>query len=115
MTCFALNFYDEPEDLVQKCAASVKEFFPDSCLVFCDDRIERLKTKDFSGHWTERWMRKALETTANVIVKIDPDTRCFGCAPFPASDMFGKISPPRTYWSERTWRGELSSASREMQ
>jgi hypothetical protein len=101
VTCFALNFYDEPEELVKKCAASVKEFFPDSCLVFCDDRIERLKTPEFSGHWTERWMKKALATDADVIVKVDPDTRCFGCAPFPDSDVFGKISPPRTYWKEK--------------
>ena len=49
----------------------------------CDDRVERLKTPKFSGHWTQRWMRLGWESGADVIVKIDPDTRCYGYAPFP--------------------------------
>ena len=47
------------------------------------------------GLWTERWLRAGLESGADLIMKIDPDTGIFARAEFPEAQLFGeKIGDP---------------------
>ncbi len=94
-----MTFYDEPIELLRADAWALNSFYPESRLVVCCDKRDRIKLPQFRGRWTERWMKAALATPCDRIMKVDPDTRCLGrIAEWPEADMFGMVSPRHTYW-----------------
>src|SRR5271157_4163109 len=97
MVAFAMTTYKDT-DLAKKAVSALKEFYPKAAIVVCSDEIDRLKLPDLCGAWTERWMQQALKTDANIIVKVDPDTRCYGIVTkWPMADVFGQIAPEGVY------------------
>jgi hypothetical protein len=91
--CFALTWYQEALELVEESIKAIGCYYPHARLTLCNENKERLKLPSYRGRWTERWMRRALETGAEIIVKIDPDTRCYRRIEFPGSEVFGQIAP----------------------
>lgn len=97
---FAISSWQKDADLAPKAIESLKKAYPDAVIVHCVDvPPNRIKLPQFAGAWTERWMKAALETAADIIVKVDPDTRAYVRATeFPKEDIFGQVSDPGTYW-----------------
>jgi hypothetical protein len=91
--CFAMTWYREPLELIAESIDALGEHYPDADLALVNENKERLKLPQFAGQWSERWMRRAIDTGAEIIVKIDPDTRCYRRAEFPSADVFGEIAP----------------------
>lgn len=97
---FAITSYED-SDLAVKSIAALRKLYPTATIVFLSDLPpNRLKLPQFCGAWTERWMKAALGTDAEIIVKIDPDTRAFVAATeFPGADIFGQIAKNGIYYS----------------
>ena len=100
MLTFAMTTYKDVE-LARKSIKALKEFYPKASIVLCNDEIEHLKVPEKCGAWTERWMKKSMETEADIIVKVDPDTRAFnslwGHDRMPDADVFGVVAPNWVY------------------
>jgi len=98
---FAITSYQEPAELVAKSVAALKTLYPDASVVQLSDLApNRLKLPQFAGTWTLRWMQAALATNADVIVKIDPDTRAYkAVTTFPTADIFGQIAKNGVYYN----------------
>jgi hypothetical protein len=109
---FVLHTYKDQER-AKKRITSLRTLYPSSPVIaiadgvddadyaaFCKDNKvqytlgDRLKLPEFSGKWTERWMRAYLDQTdAPLVIKLDPDTGVFkALASFPGADVFGKYS-----------------------
>jgi hypothetical protein len=97
---FAITSYQDAA-LATKTAAALKALYPNATIVRASDLPpHRLKLPQFSGQWTERWMKGALATPADIIVKIDPDTRAYNAvATFPTTDIFGQIAKNGVYYN----------------
>ena len=98
---FAITYWKKDAALAQKSAAALKLLYPTAQVLVIEDS-PRLKLAEFGGQWTERWMTQALATGADVIVKVDPDTRALRPASFPTADIFGMTSPMGTYYPKST-------------
>jgi hypothetical protein len=94
--CFAITHCDRDASLAELSAAALKSLYPDAHIVVIEDK-PRLKLPQFSGQWTQRWMEEAVATGADIIIKLDPDTRAKNVAAFPEFDIFGQVSPDGTY------------------
>lgn len=96
---FAMTHTIRDAALAQKSSDVLKALYPDSPVLVIEDK-PRLKLAASAGQWTERWMQAALGTRADIVVKLDPDTRAKRVATFPSSDVFGQVAPKGTYWPE---------------
>lgn len=86
---FALTFYKDERPAISA-LADLKRFYPESPTLTFDDSKERLKLAQFAGRWTERYLQSFLDTDADTLIKIDPDTAVLRRAKgFPDSDIFG--------------------------
>lgn len=96
---FAINYCGRDAALAQKSAAAVRQLYPTASVVLIDDSETNLKVPPNAGQWTQRWMTQALATGADIIFKIDPDTRAMkAVTTFPTADVFGQPSVARTYY-----------------
>lgn len=94
---FAMTYCDRDAALAQKSADAVRALYPDASVIVIEDN-PRLKLAQFGGQWTERWMQAALATDANIIVKLDPDTRALRTVThFPMALVFGQMASVGTY------------------
>ncbi len=98
---FAITTYQEPAELVAKSVAALKASYPDASIVQLSDLPpNRLKLPQFAGAWTLRWMEASLKTNADVIVKVDPDTRAYkAVTEFPKTDIFGQVAKNGVYYN----------------
>lgn len=97
---FAMTYCDRDAALAQKSADAVRTLYPSAQIVLIEDH-PRLKLAHFGGQWTERWMQAALATDANIIVKLDPDTRAMRTVThFPMALVFGQMAPMGAYYSK---------------
>lgn len=97
MVGFAMTTYQDGE-LAKKSIRALREFYPKSPVVLCSDEDERLKLPELCGAWTERWMKGCMKTDADIIVKLDPDTRAYNrVSEWPESDVFGVWAPIGVY------------------
>ena len=95
---FAITYWQKDAALAQKSAAALKQIYPTAQVLVIEDN-PHLKLAQFGGQWTERWMKAALATEADVIIKLDPDTRATNAVTtFPTTDVFGQEAPVNTYW-----------------
>jgi hypothetical protein len=94
---FALTSYVYDHEKAVKTVADLRRNYPRAEIVHLnDDPPNRLKLPQFAGRWTERWMEAALATSADIIIKVDPDTLVIRpLADFPEADMFGVASKRR--------------------
>jgi hypothetical protein len=96
---FAINYCQRDAALAQNSAVAVKRYYPDASVVLIDDSKTSLKLPPNAGQWTQRWMTQALATGADIVIKIDPDTRAMRTAmSFPTADVFGQPSVVGTYY-----------------
>jgi hypothetical protein len=95
---FALTSYQDA-DLALKSIAALQRTYPGAAILHLSDLQVRLKLPQFAGQWTERWMKAALATDADIIVKVDPDTRAYAAAQWPGEDIFGQRAVNGTYWN----------------
>jgi hypothetical protein len=95
---FVITSYQDSV-LAAQSAAAAKTLYPSAQIVQLSDLPpNRLKLPQFSGQWTERWMKAALATNADIIIKIDPDTRAYNAVTtFPTTDIFGQIAQNGIY------------------
>lgn len=97
MLAFAMTYCSRDKQLAQDSSAALKTLYPQAQVLLIEDN-PRLKLPQFSGQWTERWMKQALTTGADIIVKVDPDTRALAAVTnWPITDIFGQVSPDKTY------------------
>lgn len=96
---FAINFCHRDADNAEKSAAAVTAIYPSASVIMIDDETTKLKLPPNAGQWTQRWMTQALATDADILFKIDPDTRALVAATsFPTADVFGQQSTLGTYY-----------------
>jgi hypothetical protein len=97
---FAITSYEDSV-LAAQSAAAAKTLYPSAQIVQLSDLApNRLKLPQFAGAWTERWMKATLATNADIIIKIDPDTRAYNAVTtFPTTDIFGQIAENGIYWN----------------
>jgi hypothetical protein len=94
---FAMTTFHEGV-LVDKSVKALREFHPKSTIVVLHDEETNLKVPELRGTWTANWMLTALATDADIIVKVDPDTRAYNTvSKWPESDVFGEIAPNWVY------------------
>ena len=95
---FVLTYWKGDRDIHAKCVESLTKAYPTAQIkVLCD--TDRLKTGKNAGRWTKRWMERALKTGADIIIKVDPDTRAqVPATSFPDFDIFGQISADNAYF-----------------
>lgn len=99
MLTFVLTSYKDADLSVKTIEALVKVYPGASIIHLSDSAPNRLKLPQFAGAWTERWMKAGLGTNADIIVKLDPDTRAYvAVTDFPATDIFGQVAVNGTYW-----------------
>lgn len=121
--CFVLHVWSAADQkLARSTIAEINSFYPDSPLFVIGDGVEpnalgvfipvigeRLKTPEFGGEWTQRYLDLFLEHTAcQVLIRLDPDTkllRRFNY--FPSAAVFGC----KTEWG--TTRGGCVGFSRQ--
>lgn len=105
-TCFILNVCDCDFRLALELSRRIKSLYPDALLIAVGDGLdpsglepdlsvtgERIKLARFGAEWTKRWMRLALESGRERVIKIDPDAwlyRRFGF--FPLSQIGGTLA-----------------------
>ncbi len=94
---FAMTYCERDAALVNKSQAALESLYPEARVIVIADN-PRIKLPGFQGQWTERWMKAALATDADIIVKIDPDTRAMRVATFPTEDVFGQMAPTGAYY-----------------
>lgn len=96
--CFAMTHCDRDASLAGISSAALKSLYPGATVLVIEDK-PRLKLPLFSGQWTKRWMEKAMATGADIVVKLDPDTRAMRTVSnFPASDVFGQLAAKGDYF-----------------
>lgn len=99
---FVMNYTQRDAALSLKSAFALKTLYPGVEVILIEDS-PRLKLPQFSGQWTDRWMKAALLTDADIIIKLDPDTRATkAAASFPTTDIFGQQAPLGTYFPKST-------------
>lgn len=86
MIAFAVNIYRD-EALALRLARQIRRHYPEAHLVFVHDR-DRLKLRR-TGEWTARYLRLALSTDAETIIKIDPDACLWRRFVVPDAAWFG--------------------------
>lgn len=98
--CFVMTYCERDASLTAASAAALKSLYPDATVLVIDDSTTRLKLAPNGGQWSQRWMSQALASGADIIVKLDPDTRAVKVASFPAEDVFGMQAPEGTYFPQ---------------
>src|SRR5208282_923089 len=87
---FAVNFYKD-QRLANQTVTDLRRFYPESPILTFDDSKQRLKLSQFAGRWTERYLKAFLQTDADIVVKLDPDTAVLRRARyFPDAEVFGE-------------------------
>jgi hypothetical protein len=84
---FAVTTYKDTA-LAEVLITSLQYFYPDATILVLDDARERLKLPQYSGQWTERFLRAFLLTAEEVCIKIDPDTHVNFRAAIPRVPIF---------------------------
>lgn len=100
--CFAMNFCERDAALAQKSATALGAVYPSAAVLLINDSDTKLKLPPNAGLWTEHWMTSALVTGADIVVKLDPDTRALNVATFPTTDVFGQTAADGAYSKNST-------------
>jgi len=74
-------------------AAAISALYPSAKIALVAD-MPPLKSPQFGGQWTERWMKVA---TGDVIIKLDPDARLQKTFAVPKGDVFGQVATDGIY------------------
>jgi hypothetical protein len=94
---FVMTYCSADEHLVELSVGALHRLYPQATIIALFDE-GNLKRNAKSGEWTQRMFQRALETDADIIVKIDPDTRAFApVSDWPREDVFGQMSPDWVY------------------
>lgn len=109
---FIVNVYSHDQALALRLLGQLRPCYPDAPILIIGDGvavsrelgqqgtpIEMLRQKHLpSGLWTHRYLALALgQTTADVFVKIDPDTCMWRKPEIPDADWFGTPSQDGTF------------------
>lgn len=91
---FAIMSYTYDSEKVEPTIAKLKQNYPEADVIHIPDLPpNRVKPLKFAGLWTQRYLAAALETSADIIIRIDPDTLIYRkLTTFPTADIFGGIS-----------------------
>ena len=109
---FFIGVYKD-QALAAKCILALQYLYPEASIVSISDSVQdskyakfcnlysvsyfvgiRLKLMEFGGQWSARFLKALLETDADVLIKIDPDTGIHApldSSRFPKADIFGNI------------------------